>query len=45
MPLGFFLSSASPDTTRPSRAIALTYAGAAALAVGTVTLGVGLLRA
>lgn len=44
MPAGFFLSMASPDAERPSAIIALTYVGAAVLAVGVVTLGVGLLR-
>jgi hypothetical protein len=43
MPLGFFLSVASPHATRPNGLISLTYVGAAALAVGTVTIGVGLL--
>ena len=45
MSAGFFLSIASPRATRPGRLIALVYLGAASLAVGTVTLGVGLLRA
>jgi hypothetical protein len=44
MPAGFFLSVASPRAERPNRLIALVYAGAAALAVGVVTLGIGLLR-
>jgi hypothetical protein len=44
MPAGFFLSVANPRAERPNRLIALVYAGAAALAVGVVTLGVGLLR-
>jgi hypothetical protein len=44
MPAGFFLSMVSPDAEHPSGMIALTYLGAAALAVGVVTLGVGLLR-
>ncbi|MEU4574388.1 hypothetical protein ACBI99_30925 [Nonomuraea sp. ATR24] len=42
MPLGFFLSVARPSDTRPNRLIALTFAGGASLAVGTLTLGVGL---
>ena len=42
---GFFLSIVSPKATQPGRLIALVYLGAASLAVGTVTLGVGLLRA
>jgi hypothetical protein len=45
MPLGFFLSIASPRATRPNRLIGLVYAGAASLAIGAVTLGVGVLRA
>jgi len=44
MPAGFFLSMTSADASRPSRLIWLVYAGAAALAVGTVALGVALLR-
>jgi hypothetical protein len=43
IPAGFFLSVASPRAERPNRLIALAYAGAAALAVGAVTLGIGLL--
>lgn len=42
---GFFLSIVSPTATRPNRLIVLVYAGALALAAGTVTLGVGLIRA
>ena len=45
MPAGFYFSIASPASTRPGRLIALVYLGAASLAFGTVTLGVGLLRA
>ena len=44
MPAGFFLSMASPAATAPNSLIALTYVGAAVLAIGVVTLGVGLLR-
>jgi len=44
MPLGFFLSVVSPDATAPNGLIALTYLGAAVLATGVVTLGVGLVR-
>ena len=44
-PSGFFLSIASPRATRPNGFVVLIYLGAALLAVGTVTLGVGLLRA
>ncbi|MEU4226584.1 hypothetical protein AB0F17_19990 [Nonomuraea sp. NPDC026600] len=43
MPLGFFLSVVRPSDTKPSKLIWLTVAGGAALAVGTLTLGVGLL--
>jgi hypothetical protein len=45
MPLGFFLSVTSPRAERPNRMIWCTYAGGLLLAVGTVTLGIGLLRA
>jgi hypothetical protein len=45
MPAGFFFSVASPTADRPNKLIWLVYAGAAALAVAAVTLGVGLLRA
>lgn len=44
MPLGFGLSVASPRATKPNGFIVLVYVGAAALAVGAVTLGIGLLR-
>ena len=44
MPAGFFLSVASPRATKPNGLIALVFVGAIALAIGTVTLGVGLLR-
>jgi hypothetical protein len=43
MPLGFFLSVASPRAERPNHMILSAYAGGL-LAVGTLTLGVGLLR-
>ncbi len=42
---GFFLSIASPAATKPNRLIVLVYLGAVSLAVGLLTLGVGLLRA
>jgi len=45
MPLGFFLSAASPSVTRPSPIIGLVYAGAVILAAGALALGVGLIRA
>jgi hypothetical protein len=44
MPAGFFLSMISPSAAGPSSLIALTYVGGDVLAVGVVTLGVGLLR-
>jgi hypothetical protein len=44
MPLGFFLSVLSPDAKEANGLIYLTYAGGAVLAVGLLTLGVGLLR-
>ncbi len=45
MSAGFFLSSAGRDVTQPNRLIWVLYAGAAALTVGVVSLGVGLLTA
>lgn len=45
LPLGFFLSVVSPRAERPNRWIVLVYLGGIALAVATVTLGIGLLRA
>jgi heme/copper-type cytochrome/quinol oxidase subunit 4 len=45
MPLGFFLSVTSSRAERPNGMIALVYAGGAALAVGAVILGIGLLTA
>jgi hypothetical protein len=44
LPAGFFLSVLAKDASRPNGLIYLTYAGAAILAIGVVTLGVGLLR-
>ncbi|UCI07925.1 hypothetical protein [Mesorhizobium sp. B1-1-8] len=43
MPLGFFLSVASPDAKAPNGFIYSTYLGAIVLAIGVLTLGVGLL--
>jgi hypothetical protein len=40
---GFFASSAGKGVTQPNRAIAILWTGAACLAAGTLTLGVGLL--
>src|SRR5262249_45721518 len=45
MPLGFFLSVASPHAERPGGAINLVYAGALVLAASVLILGVGLVRA
>ncbi len=45
MPAGFFLSAAGRGVTRPNRLIVLLYAGAVSLALGAVSLGVGLLAA
>ena len=45
MPLGFFLSVASPRSERPNGAIRLVYLGALILAVSVLILGVGLVRA
>jgi hypothetical protein len=45
LPVAYFLSIAKPDAERPNRLINLAYVGALSLAIGTLTLGVGLLRA
>jgi hypothetical protein len=45
MPAGFFLSAAGRDRTQPNRLIVLLYAGIVALAVGVISLGLGLLGA
>ena len=45
IPLGFFLSVASPHAERPGGAIQLVYWGAAVLAIAVLILGVGLVRA
>jgi hypothetical protein len=42
--VGFFLSVASPDALRPNGAVSILYVGAMILALGVLTLGVGLLR-
>ena len=44
-PAGFFLSSAGRGATKPNRLILLVYVGAAALAAGVLSLGIGLLTA
>ena len=41
---GFFFSVLPPDAARASGAVSLIYAGALILAIGVVTLGIGLLR-
>lgn len=43
MPLGFFASSWGAGRTSPSRLVAIVYLGALFLALGGLTLGVGLL--
>jgi hypothetical protein len=45
MPGGFFFSSMGAGRERPNGLIGLVFAGAALLAIGLVTLGVGLLAA
>jgi hypothetical protein len=45
MPAGFFLSSIGRGRSAPSRLIVLLWVGAASLALGAVTLGIGLLAA
>lgn len=44
LPAGFFLSMTSPTAVQPNGFISLIYAGAASLAAGVLTLGIGLLR-
>ena len=41
---GFFFSVLRPDATQAGGAVSLIYTGALILAVGVVTLGIGLLR-
>lgn len=45
MPGGFFLSAIKPGTTEPNRLVLLVPIGATVLAVGLLTLGIGLLAA
>jgi hypothetical protein len=45
LPIAFFLSIVRPDAERPNRLVNLAYLGAISLTIGTLTLGVGLLRA
>jgi hypothetical protein len=44
LPLAFYLSVRSPEATAPNAMIYLMYVGAVSLAVGLLTLGVGLVR-
>jgi len=44
MSAGFFLSMLAPTAAAPSPMVGLVHAGAALLAAGVLTLGVGLLR-
>jgi hypothetical protein len=44
LPAAYFLSILSPSATEPNGLIYLAYVGAALLAAGILTLGVGLLR-
>ena len=43
MPAGFFLSAAGKGITKPNQFIVLLYIGVASLALGVVSLGIGLL--
>jgi hypothetical protein len=45
MPAGFFLSAAGKGITRPNRFVVLLYVGVAALALGVISLGIGLITA
>jgi hypothetical protein len=45
MPLGFFLSVASPQAQQPNRLIYLVPLGGLSVSVGAVSLGIGLLSA
>lgn len=44
LPAGFFFSVPSPTATAPNGFITLIYLGATSLAVGVLTLGIGLVR-
>ena len=44
LPVAFFLSVTDADAVEPNALINLAYAGAALLAAGLITLGIGLLR-
>lgn len=45
VPAGFFFSVIPAKADRPNGLIALTYVGAAVLAIGVLILGIGLIRA
>jgi hypothetical protein len=45
MPAGFFLSAIGPGRERPNRLVVLLWLGAASIAAGVLTLGIGLLTA
>jgi hypothetical protein len=45
MPAGFFASSGGKNVRQPNQAIWVLWAGAAALAIGSLTLGIGLVSA
>ena len=45
MSAGFFASSAGKGVTQPNKAYIVLWLGAASLAIGTITLGIGLLTA
>jgi hypothetical protein len=42
MPAGFFLSSMGREVTKPNKLMALVWLGALSLAIGVVSLGIGL---
>jgi hypothetical protein len=44
IPFAFFFAVLTPDATEPNAVIYVAYVGAAVLAAGVVTLGVGLVR-
>lgn len=44
LPLAFFLSVLSPQATSPNGFIYLAYVGAISLAIGVLTLGIGLVK-
>lgn len=44
LPAAFFLSVLSPQATEPNALIYLAYVGAVSLAIGLLTLGIGLVR-